>query len=125
MRHEDYVAEQMQDPKYRFWHRVYAPKFWIENRWLRLCYSRRAFVYRVCCWLVYLLMLVSDHAAYREKPLPGWRLMWHEWRKLRGELDARLEMEKSWYFWSGPELPEVPILSPIYNQEPIEQEGLP
>ena len=51
--------------------------------------------------------------------------MWHEWRKLRGELSARLEMENSWYYWSGTELPDVPMLSPIYNQEPIEQEGLP
>ena len=41
MKHRDYVAEQMRDPRYRFWHYVYAPEFWLRGKlisflfWLR------------------------------------------------------------------------------------------
>ena len=36
-----YLAEQMRDPRYRFWHYVYAPGFWLRGKlisflfWLR------------------------------------------------------------------------------------------
>ena len=36
-----YLAEQMRDPRYRFWHYVYAPRFWLRGKlisflfWLR------------------------------------------------------------------------------------------
>ena len=36
MKHRDYVAEQMRDPRYRFWHYVYAPWNWLLSWWYRL-----------------------------------------------------------------------------------------
>ena len=41
MRHADFVAEQMQDPEFRFWYRVYGPQFWLRGKLVALLFRVR------------------------------------------------------------------------------------
>ena len=94
MKHADYVAQQMRDPTYRFWHYVYAPRFWIASKLLRLRFRLRSAVYRVLTWLCWECAEWSDHLALPyEHRAPTLRAMWRDWRGLRGDLSARLDLE--------------------------------
>ena len=93
MRFEDSLAEDMRDPAFRFWWHVYAPRFWLASKVLRLRFRLRSALYRVCLWLVWELGALADHQVFSDEyPLPTLRELWRDWRGLRGELSARLDM---------------------------------
>lgn len=92
--------------------------------WLRLVFRLRSAAYRVCCWLFWEFAEIGDYLVLPyEHPLPTLRGMWRDWRGLRGELSAQLDIEYSreepaewvhslrdWYttqesheYWSGEE----------------------
>ena len=91
---DDYLAEQMRDPVFRFLWRVNGPRFWLIKRRTRLRFRLRSALYRLCLWLVWELGAVADHQVLADEyPLPTPRELWQDWRGLRGELSARLEFE--------------------------------
>lgn len=94
MSFDEYLSEEMCDPRFRFWWRIYAPRFWIAARVLRIRFRLRSALYRVCLWLVWELGALADHQVQAgEYPLPTLRELWWDWRGLRGELSARLDFE--------------------------------
>ena len=54
----------------------------------------RSAVYRICCWIMVVLMQVSLHAAHPERDrLPDRHYLWDAWKRLDGELSAWLDVE--------------------------------
>ena len=49
MKHRDYVAEQMRDPVYRFWHFVYGPGFWLRGKLISFLFWLRDAAHEAAC----------------------------------------------------------------------------
>ena len=84
----------MRDPAFRFWWHIYAPRFWLASKGLRLRFRLRSGLYRVLIWLCWESAEWADHLVLPyECRVPTLREMWRDWRGLRGELSARLDLE--------------------------------
>ena len=52
MNHQDYLDEQMQDPEFRFWWYIRAPRFWLQSKLASFLFWLAGRAHAAALWVI-------------------------------------------------------------------------